>query len=457
MTTLQRKLDQFASPIEMLRASQMGPYQFPIPAEFSNWREEQRAWREGVALMDQSFHMTDLYVEGPDTIPFIASLAINGFTGFGDGKAKQLVCCAPNGYIIGDMILMGLGDGLVNVIGRPTVASWIEFNASISGFDVRCDRDERKLDSDRPKKTFRFEVQGPCAWDMLEQLNGGRMDASGFFRMGRISVGGRSYRTLQHGMGGAPGLEFWGPVEHYQEVKDLLLETGKAYGMRQVGARAYGSATVESGWWGCVFPAIYSDEAMRPYREWLPALSYDGMASLGGSFVSDRIEDYYFTPWDLDYGRLIRFDHDFIGRAALENMADRPHRRKVSLIIDADDAAAVYRSQMGQGPKGKAMEEPSAHYAAYPFDSVRTRDGRPVGVSSYLNFIAPDRTWAALACVDAEHAAEGTELELLWGEPDGGSSRPTVEPHVQMTLRGTVTGWPLSTSARTSYRVGEPA
>lgn len=452
MTSLQQKLDQYSSPLEMLRSSQMGPYQFPIAAEFSNWREEQRAWRDGVALMDQSFHMTDLYVEGPDVVPFLESLAINGFKGFGDGKAKQLICCAPNGYVIGDMVLMGLGPNLVNVIGRPTVASWIEYNASLGKYDVTCERDERKLDSDRPKKTFRFEIQGPLAWQMLEELNGGELDSTGFFRMGEIRVLDQTYRTLRHGMGGAPGLEFWGPVEHYDAVKAKLLETGAKYGLRQVGARAYGSATVESGWWGCVFPAIYSDEAMRPYREWLPALSYDGLASLGGSFQSERIEDYYFTPWDLDYGRLIRFDHDFVGREALEAMADRPHRRKVSLVIDPADAAAVYASQMGDGPKGKAMEEPSAHYAAYPFDAVRTAGGDAAGVSGYLNFIAPDRTWVALACVDAEHAAEGTQLELLWGEPGGGSARPTVERHVQMPLRGTVTGWPFSKSARASYR-----
>lgn len=53
METLQQKLDRFSSPLEMLRTSQMGPYQFPIPSEFSNWREEQRAWRESIALMAQ--------------------------------------------------------------------------------------------------------------------------------------------------------------------------------------------------------------------------------------------------------------------------------------------------------------------------------------------------------------------------------------------------------------------
>ena len=34
--------------------------------------------------------------------------------------------------------------------------------------------------------------------------------------------------------------------------------------------------------------------------------------------MSDDIEDYYTNPWDLGYGSFVKFDHDFIGRDALE-------------------------------------------------------------------------------------------------------------------------------------------
>ena len=62
---------------------------------------------------------------------------------------------------------------------------------------------------------------------------------------------------------------------------------------------------------------FYSGEKMKAFRQWLPANSFEGMASLGGSFYSNNIEDYYLTPYDLGYGSVVKFDHDFIGREAL--------------------------------------------------------------------------------------------------------------------------------------------
>src|SRR6478752_8547413 len=92
--------------VELARNSQIGPYVYPkVPAEFTNWRDEQVAWRETAALFDQSHHMTDLYVDGPDVIRLLSDLAVNSFENFAVDKAKQLVVCNPQGYVIGDAIL----------------------------------------------------------------------------------------------------------------------------------------------------------------------------------------------------------------------------------------------------------------------------------------------------------------------------------------------------------------
>src|ERR1700722_13192506 len=89
------------SPVELLRNSQIGPYAFPVVrAEFTNWRDEQRAWRATCALFDHSHHMTDLCVEGRDALKLFSDLGVNTFKNFKINQAKQFVACNHNGYVI---------------------------------------------------------------------------------------------------------------------------------------------------------------------------------------------------------------------------------------------------------------------------------------------------------------------------------------------------------------------
>src|SRR5690349_12122742 len=90
-------------------------------------------------------------------------------------------------------------------------------------------------------------------------------------------------------------------------VPAALLEAGKKHGLEQVGGRAYHTNALESGWLPRPLPAIYSGDKMKPYREWLTENAYETTSPLGGSFHSDNIEDYYFTPYELDYGRIVAF------------------------------------------------------------------------------------------------------------------------------------------------------
>ena len=138
-------------------------------------------------------------------------------------------------------------------------------------------------------------------------------------------------------MAGQPGWELFGPWEDGEAVHEALVSAGQDLGLTLVGGRAYGSNAIESGWIPSPLPAVYTGEGLKAYREWLPASGYEGSASLGGSFVSTDIEDYYLTPWDLGYGHLVKFDHDFVGREALEAMADGEHRTKVTLVLNDED------------------------------------------------------------------------------------------------------------------------
>jgi glycine cleavage system aminomethyltransferase T len=176
------------------------------------------------------------------------------------------------------------------------------------------------------------------------------------------------------------------------------------------------------------------------------------MASLGGSFYSDKITDYYLTPYDLGYGPFVKFDHDFVGRTALERMADHQRRKKVTLVWNGDDIAHVCRSlfQAG-GDITKYIDLPLANYSTLPYDKV-LKDGKTVGLSTYTGYTYNERALISLAMLDIEHSEPGTQVTVVWGEEGRGSSKPTVERHAQTDIRATVAPVPISEVARVAYR-----
>src|SRR5450755_896033 len=136
--SLEELLHAVGGPVELARNSQIGPYVYPkVPAEFTNWRDEQVAWKDTCALFDQSHHMTELYVEGSDVIKLFSALGVNTFKNFAVNKAKQFVACNPDGYVIGDGILFYLEEQKVVLVGRPSAHNWVEYHAQTGSYDVK--------------------------------------------------------------------------------------------------------------------------------------------------------------------------------------------------------------------------------------------------------------------------------------------------------------------------------
>jgi len=451
--SLQTLLERAKSPVDLLRDSQIGPYAFPVVRpEFTNWRDEQRAWRETCALFDQSHHMTDLYIEGPDALKLLSDLGINSFRNFKVDQAKQFVACNHDGFVIGDAILFYLEENRFSLVGRPPAHNWVQYNLETGKYRATAERDERSAVNQGRRKVFRYQVQGPNALRVMEKVTKRPPPDIRFFSMGAFSIAGHEVRALRHGMVGQPGWELFGPWEHGDDVRSAIVEAGREYGIRQVGSRAYPTSCLESGWIPSPLPAVYTGERMKPYRQWLSTKSYEATASLGGSFYADDISAYYLTPWDLGYGSILKFDHDFIGRSALEKMAGQPPRTKVTLVWNADDLARIMRSLFhAGGDAAKYVDLPLANYATLPYDKVLS-SGKTIGISTYTGYTYNERAMVSLAIVDNAHSAPGTEVTLVWGEEGRGSSKPTVERHVQAEVRATVAPAPISEIARVAYR-----
>ncbi len=452
--SLEDKLQSIGSAVEMARNSQIGPYVYPaVAAEFTNWRDEQIAWRETAALFDQSHHMTDLYIEGPDAIRLLSDLGVNSFENFAVNKAKQFVCCNPDGYVIGDAILFYLDQNRLGLVGRPSAHNWVQYHGETGDYDVTFDRDERTaVNPTGKRKLYRFQVQGPNAMQVLEKAVGGPLPEIKFFNMDEITIGGRTVRALHHGMSGVSGRELFGPWEEAEDVRAAIVEAGEEFGLKQVGSRVYATNTLESGWIPCPLPAIFTGDELKAYREWLPANGYEATGSLGGSFYADDISDYYLTPHDLGYWGFVKFDHDFVGREALETTSDEGPRRKVTLAWNGDDVAAAMRTLFEPGDPTKYIDLPLSNYSTWPNDKLLL-DGEQVGVSTFSGYSYNERSMLSLGVVNSD-VEIGTEVVLVWGEENGGSAKPVVERHRQGEIRAIVSPCPYSEVARTQYAEG---
>lgn len=457
-SSLEDVLQATDNTVEMLRNSQIGAYVYPVVApEFSNWRDEQRAWRESAVLFDQSHHMAELTIKGPDAENLLSHLAINSFEGFTTTKAKHFVPCSYSGHVIGDMILFRPAEDEFNMVGRVPSVNWTQFHCETGDWDVEFERDDRSppRPGDQPVKRrhYRFQIQGPNAQQVIEKLNGGPLEDIRFFNIGTMKVAGREVPALRHGMAGEPGVEIWGPYEEIDEVRDAVLEAGRDLGLLQVGSRAYATNTLESGWIPSPLPAVYSGDDMKAYREWLPADGYEAAGSIGGSFVSDDIDDYYLTPHALGYDFYVKFDHDFIGRGALEALDPDAQRHKVTFEWDPDDVVRVWASLFNEpGENFKHIDLPLSNYTSATYDAV-LKDDEVVGFSMFSGYTFNDRAFISLGTVDPG-VEIGDELTLLWGEEDGGTAKTTVERHKQTEIRVRVVETPYSKSAREEYGGG---
>ncbi|MFD2055807.1 aminomethyl transferase family protein [Mesorhizobium calcicola] len=426
------------APVNLLRGSNLGPYRFPvIPPEFTNWRDEVRAWKDDCALLEQSYHMTELHLRGSQVIPFLSEIAVNKFDPFPVLRAKQLVLAGHDGHYIADSIIFREADDFFRIVGAPFASDWVLYNAEKCSYDVEAKKDDNFSIRSGTRDVFRVQIQGPNALALMREVSGGSLPDIKFFNIGEFKIAGKTVRALRHGMAGEPGFEIYGAWDDQHAVREALEKTGEKHNMRKVGALAYSTTAQESGWVPMPLPAIYHGEEMKPYREWLSNYFLETVASLGGSFVSDDITDYYVDPIELGYKGLIDFNRDFIGRDALLEKANNQRRTKVTLEWNDEDTKAVMEDSifpMAATP-AKFINMPMPMYATFQCDAVMKNDSL-AGISTWPAFTANANRFISLALLDLEHAQPGSEVILVWGEPD--SRRNTVEKHTVREIRARV-------------------
>ncbi|MCB1343148.1 MAG: aminomethyltransferase family protein [Pseudooceanicola sp.] len=458
MPSLNDVMAQHKNPVEMLRNSKIGMYVYPVVTpEFQNWRDEQKAWRDTAVLFDQSHHMDEVIVEGPQATEFLSYHGINSFKNFDLNRAKHFVPVTPNGHVIGDHIIFREREDKYILVGRAPTSNWLMFAAAWGKWNVRLRYDPRS--PSRPegervlREHYRFQIQGPDAPKIFEKMNGGPIPDIKFFHVDWINIGSKKVQALRHGMSGAPGLEVWGPYKDKDYIHSTILQAARDAGVKlvQCGSRAYSTNTLESGWIPSPLPGIYTGGGMlKDYRDWLGSEMYEAAGAIGGSYVSDNIEDYYVNPFELGYDFYIGWKKDdFVGKAALETMKGQPHRKKVTFEWNAEDVVNVIASAFRPGEiPYKWIDFPQPNYASTSADMVM-KDGKMVGMSMFNGYSYNERCMLSLGVV-APDVQVGDVLTLKWGEPEQ-TGKTSAEQHRQAEIRVRVSPTPYSAEARENY------
>jgi vanillate/3-O-methylgallate O-demethylase len=170
------------------------------------------------------------------------------------------------------------------------------------------------------------------------------------------------------------------------------------------------------------------DEYRTEFAAAMPAST--ATFNIAGSFEADDVSAWYRSPVELGWGKNVKFDHDFIDRAALEEEAANPKRVMRTLVWNADDLKKVYGSLFDERTVPyDYMEMPRDQRGFMYMDKV-LKDSRLVGVSSSRGYSYYFRKMLSLCTIDVEQSEPGTDVEVVWGNPGKPqkSIRATVAP-----------------------------
>lgn len=285
------------------------------PDWFDTWASEHRAIREGVGIMDMAF-MSAFEITGPDAGALLDRLSTSRVSST-PGVITYTQWLNEAATIEADLTVTHREDGTFLVVASDTahghVGAWLRRHSS--GFDVSV--------ADVTSAIAQINVQGPRSRELLQAVTEVDLSNEAFgFRTARtIDVGHARVLCARITYLGELGYELHVPTELAAHVYETLVEAGRDMGLRHVGLKALASLRLEKGY--------------RDYGHDID--NTDNILETGLAFTVD-------------------WDHDFIGREALQRMKeDGPPRRRLVQVRLLDP-------------------EPMLHHA-----EIVLRDGRPVG------------------------------------------------------------------------------
>ena len=382
-----------------------------MPFEFTGWREESLSWKESAYLGAVLNPAPTYKIKGPDTLKFLSDTNVNSFKNFPVGMGKHGIMCTEEGIIMIDgVIIRTAEEEVITYWMAPYIAYALEKgNYTAVGEDLTG-------------KVFLFQIGGPRSLEILEKASGTDLHDIKFIHHRLSRIAGKEVRILRLGMAGTLAYEVHGNVNDAHDVYKAIWGAGKEYGMKKLGQLAYMMNHTEDG-----FPQAYyhfpypwyEDPGFAEYLDKSGGSLFGTNVAYAGSMGPDA-KLRYRNPVELGWTPMIKFDHEFVGRKALEEMVANPRRQMVTLEWNTEDIVDVYASQFRGEEPYQNMDRPNDCYYELTFtyhaDQV-LKDGKLVGISSGRSISHYYHRMISLCSIDVKYSAIGTEVIVLWGDP----------------------------------------
>lgn len=406
-----------------LYSSSLGSF---TPYEFSDFRTEEESWKTSAYLHAGLNPASHYRLAGPDALQLLKGACVNDFTKFTIGASKHAVMCNAKGHVMADGMVLRIGEDDYEAF---FLNPWIDYLVASGRYDVTGE--------DLTGSRFLFQVGGTRSLDIIEAATGEDFSDLPFIWHRNTTINhpdtGRALpvRVFRLGVAGTLAYEVHGRFDDAQPVYSALLAAGEAHDIKRLGLRAYGLNHTENGFAQAFLhflPAYTEDPDFLAY---LGTTAEEVFTALPGSAGTDPTRRY-FTPLELGWGHMITYDHEFTGRAALQDST--AHRGPVTLIWNPEDVVDIYAKQFTPGNRVQFMDFPanlvwSGDNSVVFTDDVLS-DGQTIGTSSGRIFTSSYHSMISLAILDRTHTAPGTHVEILWGDPgtDQRLIRATVAP-----------------------------
>ncbi|MGH9744925.1 MAG: aminomethyltransferase family protein [Candidatus Acidiferrales bacterium] len=329
---------------------------------------EYNAIRNAAALID----VTPLFkyrITGKDATKLVNRVITRDINKVAVGQVIYCCWCDEQGKVIDDGTISRLEENVYRWTAADPSMRWFHQNAL--GLDVEIE--------DISDKLAALALQGPTSGRLLKQIADADITNLKYFRVTHGKIAGVEVDISRTGYTGDLGYEIWIPWNEAPKVWDALVDAGREFDLHAAGMLALDVARVEAG---------------------LILIEVDYFSS-----KKALIETQKYSPYEIGLGRLVDLKKEyFIGRAALEEEQRlKPKRLLMGLDINWDDVERLYDT-IGLAP------QVSSTTSRVPVPVYR--GGLQVGKATSTTWSPTLKKMIALASINREHAAAGTELQM---------------------------------------------